>query len=40
MFAQTHVDMWQHLVVEGGWRPQAVVARIVSGPRATLVVPG
>ena len=40
MFAQTHVDMWQHLVVEAGWRPRDAVARIVSGLRATLLVPG
>lgn len=40
IFAQTHVDTWQHLVVESGWKPQTAVARIVSGLRDTLIKPG
>lgn len=37
IFTLTHVDVWQHLVVESGWKPQAAVARIVSGLRDTLL---
>jgi hypothetical protein len=40
IFAQTHVDAWQHLVVESGWKPQTAVARIVGGLRETLLKPG
>lgn len=40
IFAQTHVDVWQHLVVESGWKPQTAVARIVGGLRDTLLKPG
>ena len=40
IYAQTHVDVWQHLVVESGWKPQTAVARIVGGLRETLLKPG
>ena len=40
IFVQTHVDVWQHLVVESGWKPQTAVARIVGGLRETLLKPG
>jgi AcrR family transcriptional regulator len=40
IFVQTHVDVWQHLVVESGWKPQTAVARIVGGLRDTLLKPG
>jgi len=40
IFTHTHVDVWQHLVVESGWKPQTAVARIVSGLRDTLLKPG
>jgi hypothetical protein len=40
IFALTHVDVWQHLVVESGWKPQAAVARIVGGLRGTLLKSG
>ncbi len=39
IFALTHVDVWQHLVVESGWKPQAAVARIVGSLRETLIEP-
>jgi AcrR family transcriptional regulator len=39
IFTQTHVDVWQHLVVESGWKPQTAVARIVGGLRDTLLRP-
>jgi AcrR family transcriptional regulator len=38
MFAQTHVDTWQHLVVDGGWKPAAAVDRIVDTLRDTLIM--
>ena len=40
IFVQTHVDVWQHLVVESGWKPQAAVARILSSLREALIKPG
>jgi AcrR family transcriptional regulator len=39
IFAQTHVDLWQHLVVESGWKPPTAVSRIVTGLRETLLKP-
>ena len=40
IFAHTHVDVWQHLVVESGWKPQTAVTRIVGELRNTLLRPG
>ncbi len=37
MFALTHVELWQHLVVDAGWKPQAHIERIVSVLRQTLL---
>jgi AcrR family transcriptional regulator len=39
IFTQSHVDVWQHLVVESSWKPQTAVARIVGGLRDTLLRP-
>jgi AcrR family transcriptional regulator len=39
IFALTHVDVWQHLVVESGWKPQSAVARILGSLRDTLLKP-
>jgi AcrR family transcriptional regulator len=36
MLALTHVDLWQHLVVEAGWSPADHVNRIVAALRRTL----
>jgi AcrR family transcriptional regulator len=38
MFAMTHVDTWQHLVVEAKWKPKDAVDRIVATLRETLLV--
>lgn len=38
MFSMTHVDTWQHLVVEAHWKPKDAVDRIVSTLRETLLV--
>jgi len=35
--ALTHVDLWQHLVVEAGWKPADHVERIVATLQKTLV---
>jgi len=40
MFSQTHVDAWQHLVVEARWKPKEAVDRIVATLRETLLVEG
>jgi AcrR family transcriptional regulator len=40
LFSQTHVDAWQHLVVEARWKPKEAVDRIVATLRATLLVGG
>lgn len=37
MLALTHVDLWQHLVVESGWPADEHVKRIVSALRQTLL---
>lgn len=37
MVALTHVDLWQQLVVDAGWKPAAHVERIVSTLRTTLL---
>jgi hypothetical protein len=37
LLALTHVDLWQHLVVEAGWPPAAYVDRIVATLRETLL---
>lgn len=37
LLALTHVDLWQHLVVEAGWKPQAHIDRIVAVLRQTLL---
>lgn len=37
MFGLTHVDLWQHLVVEAGWPPAAAIEHIVNTLRAGLV---
>ncbi|MCW5637325.1 MAG: TetR/AcrR family transcriptional regulator, partial [Rubrivivax sp.] len=37
MFALTHVDLWQHLVVEAGWKPAATIDRIVQALRTQLL---
>lgn len=34
-----HVDTWQHLVVEMGWKPQDVVQRTLATLRAVLLMP-
>jgi AcrR family transcriptional regulator len=38
MFNLTHVDTWQHLVVEAQWKPKEAVDRIVATLRETLLV--
>jgi len=35
--ALTHVDLWQQLVVEAGWKPADHVERIVAALRQTLI---
>jgi predicted NBD/HSP70 family sugar kinase len=40
LFSQTHVDAWQHLVVEARWKPKEAVDRIVATLRRTLLVDG
>lgn len=37
ILALTHVDLWQHLVVEAGWKPAAHVDRIVGTLHETLL---
>ncbi|MCW5657841.1 MAG: TetR/AcrR family transcriptional regulator [Burkholderiaceae bacterium] len=37
ILALTHIDLWQHLVVEAGWKPADHVERIVDTLRKTLV---
>ncbi len=37
ILALTHVDLWQHLVVEAGWKPAVHVDRIVATLRETLL---
>lgn len=39
-FSLMHVDTWQHLVVERGWRPAEVVDRVVASLRAELLTRG
>jgi AcrR family transcriptional regulator len=39
IFASTHVDTWQHLVVDAKWTPAEAVERIIGNLRATLIVP-
>lgn len=40
MFSMTHVDTWQHLVVEARWKPKEAVDRVVATLRETLLVGG
>jgi AcrR family transcriptional regulator len=40
MFNLTHVDTWQHLVVEAHWKPKEAVDRIVATLRETLLADG
>lgn len=40
LFGMTHVDTWQHLVVDAHWKPKDVVDRIVATLRETLLVGG
>jgi AcrR family transcriptional regulator len=40
LFSQTHVDAWQHLVVEARWKPREAVERIVATLRETLLADG
>lgn len=37
ILALTHIDLWQHLVVEAGWKPAAHVDRIVATLHETLL---
>jgi hypothetical protein len=37
MLALTHIDLWQHLVVEAAWKPADHVERVVDTLRKTLV---
>jgi AcrR family transcriptional regulator len=37
LLALTHVDLWQHLVIDSGWKPAAYVDRIVATLRQTLL---
>lgn len=38
MLALTHVDLWQHLVVEAGWPPAVHVQRVIATLRQTLLM--
>jgi hypothetical protein len=38
MFSMTHIDTWQHLVIEARWKPKEAVERIVATLRETLLV--
>lgn len=40
LFATTHADTWQHLVVEAGWKPREATDRVVAALRETLLVRG
>lgn len=37
ILALTHVDLWQHLVVEAGWQPAVHIDRILGALRDTLL---
>lgn len=37
ILALTHVDLWQHWVVEAGWKPSVHVDRIVATLHETLL---
>jgi len=37
IYTLTHVDTWQHLVGESGWKPQAAIDRIVAVLSDTLI---
>lgn len=39
LYTQTHVDTWQHLVVEAGWPPAEAAARLVATLSETLLTP-
>jgi AcrR family transcriptional regulator len=39
MLALTHVDLWQRLVVESGWRAEDHIARVIATLRMTLLEP-
>lgn len=39
ILALTHVDLWQHLVVEAGWKPAAHIDRVVRTLHETLLDP-
>lgn len=38
IFAMTHVDQWQRLVVEARWKPKDAVDRLVATLRETLLI--
>lgn len=40
LFAMTHVDTWQHLVVEARWKPRDAIDRVVATLRETLLADG
>ncbi len=40
MFSLTHVDTWQHLVVEAHWKPKEAIDRIIATLRETLLAGG
>lgn len=40
LFSMSHVDTWQHLVVEACWKPKDAVDRLVATLRETLLVGG
>ena len=37
MYGMTHVDLWQHLVIEAGWKPNVAIDRMVSQLHQTLI---
>jgi AcrR family transcriptional regulator len=39
IFTCTHIDTWQHLVVEAKWTPAQAVERIIGNLRETLIAP-
>lgn len=40
MLALTQVDLWQHLVVEAGWKPAVHIDRVIATLRQTLLEAG
>lgn len=37
MFSLTHVDMWQHLIVESKWKPADMIERVITALHVTLL---